>query len=69
MKKAETMYELVFFLAVIFYGHASANCRLGRGILVGLEFLTVIVLIRTFLSMTLSMEVNAWLPWKKKRRI
>jgi uncharacterized membrane protein len=66
------------------------RAHLGRGILVGLEFLvaadiirtvgirptwenvgilTVIVLIRTFLSMTLSMEVNAWLPWERRRRI
>lgn len=29
--------------------------------------LAAIVLIRTFLSMTLSMEINAWLPWEKNR--
>lgn len=62
------------------------RAHLGRGILVGLEFLVAadiirtvgvepswtnvgtlaaIVLIRTFLSMTLSMEINAWLPWER----
>ena len=65
------------------------RAHLGRGILVGLEFLvagdiirtvgveptwrnvgilSVIVLIRTFLSMTLSMEINAWLPWERQRK-
>ncbi|MGM0423121.1 MAG: DUF1622 domain-containing protein [Pseudomonadota bacterium] len=60
--------------------------NLGRGILVGLEFLVaadiiwtvgveptltnvavlaIIILLRTFLSMTLSMEVNNWLPWER----
>jgi uncharacterized membrane protein len=64
------------------------RAHLGRGILIGLEFLVaadiirtvsieptwsqvgilaVIVLIRTFLSMTLSMEINSWLPWERHR--
>lgn len=69
-------------------GHAFETFRahVGRGILVGLEFLVaadiihtvaieltwsnvgilaLIILMRTFLSMTLSMEINRWLPWEK----
>lgn len=60
--------------------------RLGRGVLLGLEFLvaadivhtvavdltfetvgvlTIVVLIRTFLSFTLEVEISGCLPWNK----
>ena len=70
--------------------YESFRAHLGRGILVGLEFLVaadiirtvgveptwnsvgilvIIVLIRTFLSTTLSMEINAWFPWERRAMI
>ena len=46
---------------------------LGRGILLGLEFLvaadiihTVVVLIRTFLSFTLEVEITGNWPWQNR---
>lgn len=79
----------LFFVNTSVHAYEAFRAHLGRGILVGLEFLVAadiirtvavrpswenvgilaaIVFIRTFLSMTLSMEVNAWLPWERNRK-
>lgn len=86
-------YTLLYGLFQLFK-HIEANLvfrrtrqTLGRGILLGLEFLvaadiihtvaveltfktvgilTVVVLIRTFLSFTLNVELNGHWPWQEK---
>ncbi len=40
---------------------------LGRAIVLGLEVLALIVLVRTFLSWSLEVEINGEWPWQRSR--
>lgn len=92
---AFAIYALVFFAIRILRRQEGADAlfsqirqRLGRGILLGLEFLVaadiihtvaveltfktvgilaIIVLIRTFLSFTLEVELTGRWPWQEKK--